>query len=228
MEAKASHLYKPIEGALKDALGTEAMYELVIPINAFHGKKMTEVKAIQEAIIDWAKATAPTVPRLVSQYRVNTQARLRDGRSLRSAGALYTFAGLKAPQPGGWIFWARWGAWERLLTAPLPTSDGKCRCHVPRLSGSRTPYFPDIDHPVSGRDRQLLVVANGAGIHVPIRQDDDLALPDVNPHHEPELVAHGRVAGGDFLEPIVNLRTLPGSRVAFVHKGIEPEDIVGH
>ena len=70
MEAKASHLYKPIEGALKDALGTEAMYELVIPINAFHGKKMTEVKAIQEAIIDWAKATAPTVPRLVSQnYR---------------------------------------------------------------------------------------------------------------------------------------------------------------
>ena len=73
-------------------------------------------------------------------------------------------------------------------------SNRKGRCHVRRQSGSQTPYFPDIDHPVAGRDRQLLVVGDDAGVHVPIRQDDDLALPDVNPHHEPELVAHGRVA----------------------------------
>jgi hypothetical protein len=70
MEAKAGQLYKPIEDALKDALGTEAMYELVIPINAFQRKTMPEVHAIQKAIIDWVKATAPTVPQLVSQnYR---------------------------------------------------------------------------------------------------------------------------------------------------------------
>jgi hypothetical protein len=48
MEAKFAKLYKPMEEALKDAFGKAAMYELIIPINAFQGKKMAEVKAIQK------------------------------------------------------------------------------------------------------------------------------------------------------------------------------------
>jgi hypothetical protein len=67
MEAKYAQLYKPIEDALKDALGKEAMFELIIPINAFKDKKKAEVQAIQKAIIDWVHATAPTVPKLVSK-----------------------------------------------------------------------------------------------------------------------------------------------------------------
>jgi hypothetical protein len=70
MEAQAARLYAPIEDALKNALGATAMYELVIPVNAFQGKKMSEVQATQKAVIDWVKATAPTVPQLVSDnYR---------------------------------------------------------------------------------------------------------------------------------------------------------------
>lgn len=67
MEAKFAKLYKPMEEALKDAFGKAAMYELIIPINAFQGKKMAEVKAIQKTIINWAQLTAPTVPKLVSK-----------------------------------------------------------------------------------------------------------------------------------------------------------------
>jgi histidyl-tRNA synthetase len=66
MEAQADNLYAPILNALKDALGTTARYELVIPINAFQGMKMPAVRAIQKAIIEWVKTTAPKVPRLAS------------------------------------------------------------------------------------------------------------------------------------------------------------------
>jgi hypothetical protein len=67
MEAQADHLYAPILNELKDGvLGTSARYELVIPINAFQGMKMPEVRAIQKAIINWVKTTASKVPRLGS------------------------------------------------------------------------------------------------------------------------------------------------------------------
>jgi hypothetical protein len=52
---------------LKDALGKEAMFELIIPINAFKDKKKAEVQALQKTIIDWVQATASTVPKLVSK-----------------------------------------------------------------------------------------------------------------------------------------------------------------
>jgi hypothetical protein len=62
MDAEAERLFKPIVDALKDALGTSAVFELMIPANALQGRKMTEVRSIQRALIDWVKATAPTVP----------------------------------------------------------------------------------------------------------------------------------------------------------------------
>jgi hypothetical protein len=62
MDARADQLFKPIVDALKNALGTAAIFELMIPANALDGRKMREVRSIQQALIDWVKATAPTVP----------------------------------------------------------------------------------------------------------------------------------------------------------------------
>jgi hypothetical protein len=70
MDAEASRHFTPIEDALKNALGTTAIFELIIPANAFRGMKMPEVRRIQQSIIDWVKATAPTLPkRLYADYR---------------------------------------------------------------------------------------------------------------------------------------------------------------
>jgi hypothetical protein len=62
MDAEADRLFKPIADALKNALGTKAVFELMIPANALRGRRMTEVRGIQRALIDWVKATAPKVP----------------------------------------------------------------------------------------------------------------------------------------------------------------------
>ena len=62
MDAEADRLFTPIVDALKNALGTDAVFELMIPANALPGRKMPEVRGIQQALIDWVKATAPTVP----------------------------------------------------------------------------------------------------------------------------------------------------------------------
>jgi hypothetical protein len=62
MDAEAHRLFTPITDALKNALGTDAVFELMIPANALQGRKMPEVRGIQQALIDWVKATAPTVP----------------------------------------------------------------------------------------------------------------------------------------------------------------------
>jgi hypothetical protein len=62
MDAEADRLFKPIVDALKNALGTAAVFELMIPANSLQGRKMTEVRGIQQALIDWVKATAPTIP----------------------------------------------------------------------------------------------------------------------------------------------------------------------
>lgn len=70
MDAEADRLFKPIVNALKNALGTTAVFELIIPTNAFRGMKMPEVHAIQKAIIEWVKVTASTLPkRLYADYR---------------------------------------------------------------------------------------------------------------------------------------------------------------
>ena len=62
MDAEADRLFKPIVDALKNALGAAAVFELMIPANALRGRKMPEVRGIQQALIAWVKATAPTVP----------------------------------------------------------------------------------------------------------------------------------------------------------------------
>ena len=63
-------------------------------------------------------------------------------------------------------------------------SDRERGCYVRRRIGSRALYFANIDPSVAGGDRQLLVLCNDAGVHVPVRQDDDLAFPDLDAHHE--------------------------------------------
>lgn len=70
MEAEASRHFTPIVDALKNTLGTAAVFELVITANAFRGRKMPEVRRIRQIIIDRVKATAPTLPkRLYADYR---------------------------------------------------------------------------------------------------------------------------------------------------------------
>jgi len=64
MENRAKTWYVPITDGLKGALGTTALYELYIPINAFQGKKKLDIRIIQNALIDWVKRTAPTMPHL--------------------------------------------------------------------------------------------------------------------------------------------------------------------
>lgn len=63
MENRAGHLYVPITNALKDTLGTESLFELYIPVNAFQNKNRLEIRNIQDALIDWVKITAPKMPK---------------------------------------------------------------------------------------------------------------------------------------------------------------------
>jgi hypothetical protein len=62
MEAQAGKLFDPIKDALNDNLGSTALFQLHIPINAFKGQG-SKVNSIQKALIDWVKAIAPTVPK---------------------------------------------------------------------------------------------------------------------------------------------------------------------
>jgi hypothetical protein len=61
MEAQTEKLFTPIMTALKDALGEDALFELFLPLNALDGRKPAELKRIQQAIIAWVQATAPTI-----------------------------------------------------------------------------------------------------------------------------------------------------------------------
>ncbi|KGT73440.1 hypothetical protein MA20_44355 [Bradyrhizobium japonicum] len=63
MEAQTEKLFAPITTALKDALGTDALFELYLPVNSLNGRKAAQLSAIQQAIIDWVKTTAPTIPK---------------------------------------------------------------------------------------------------------------------------------------------------------------------
>jgi hypothetical protein len=56
MDAEADRLFKPIVDELKNALGTAAVFELMIPANALQGRTMPEVRDIQRALIEWVKA----------------------------------------------------------------------------------------------------------------------------------------------------------------------------
>jgi hypothetical protein len=51
MDAEADRLFKPIVDALNNALGTAAVFELIIPANAFRGMKMPEVRRVQQAAL---------------------------------------------------------------------------------------------------------------------------------------------------------------------------------
>jgi hypothetical protein len=61
MEAQTEKLFAPITNALKDSLGVDALFELYLPLNALDGWKPAELQTIQNAIIEWVKATAPTI-----------------------------------------------------------------------------------------------------------------------------------------------------------------------
>jgi hypothetical protein len=62
MEAQAEKLFAPIADALKRSLGTDALVELYLPLHGLDGKKSPELETIQQAIIAWVEATAPTIP----------------------------------------------------------------------------------------------------------------------------------------------------------------------
>jgi len=63
MEAQTQRLFTPITDGLKDALGTEALFELALPVHCLRGHKGKELAEIQDAIIRWVKKTAPTIPK---------------------------------------------------------------------------------------------------------------------------------------------------------------------
>jgi hypothetical protein len=60
MESQTERLFAPITNALKDSLGTDALFELDLPVNSLDGRKPAE---LQQDIIEWVKATAPTIPK---------------------------------------------------------------------------------------------------------------------------------------------------------------------
>lgn len=71
---RAPELFKPLEAAITSALSTVlssgVVIEMHMPINAFNGRKMPEVRAIQSALVDWVRITAPTLPaRKYADYR---------------------------------------------------------------------------------------------------------------------------------------------------------------
>jgi hypothetical protein len=63
MEAQTEKLFAPITNALKDSLGTDALFELYLPVNSLDGRKPAELQAIQQAVITWVRTTAPTIPK---------------------------------------------------------------------------------------------------------------------------------------------------------------------
>jgi hypothetical protein len=63
LEAQTEKLFAPIKEGLKDSLGTEALFELYLPVHALRGRKPKELSEIQKTIIEWVKATAPTIPK---------------------------------------------------------------------------------------------------------------------------------------------------------------------
>jgi hypothetical protein len=63
MEAQAEQFYTPIKTALANHLGNDSLFQLHIPVNAFSGRKKKRVKKIQNALVEWVKTTARTIPK---------------------------------------------------------------------------------------------------------------------------------------------------------------------
>ncbi|BAM87660.1 hypothetical protein S58_16520 [Bradyrhizobium oligotrophicum S58] len=63
MEAQTETLFAPISNALKDSLGTDALFQLNMPINTLDGLKPAELARVQQSIVTWVKETAPTIPK---------------------------------------------------------------------------------------------------------------------------------------------------------------------
>jgi hypothetical protein len=63
MEAQSGNLFGPITTALQNSLGTGALFELYLPVNGLVARKPAKLRKIQNAIIAWVKATAPTIPK---------------------------------------------------------------------------------------------------------------------------------------------------------------------
>jgi hypothetical protein len=67
---RARDLFKPLEAGAVAALGAllipGVVIEMHMPIDAFIGRKLREVRALQSALIDHVRVTAPTLP--VSRY----------------------------------------------------------------------------------------------------------------------------------------------------------------
>jgi len=72
MEGEAERHFVPIVDALKGYLDTAALFELYMPVDAFRGRRKTKVRSIQRKLIDWVKATAPTVQKPTIAYRGNS------------------------------------------------------------------------------------------------------------------------------------------------------------
>lgn len=73
MEARTEKMFAPITDALKNALGTDSLFELYLPVNSLDGRKPSELLEVHQAIIAWVKATAPTIPRRpYPDYKGNT------------------------------------------------------------------------------------------------------------------------------------------------------------
>lgn len=71
---RAPELFKPLVAAITSALGAVlsagVVIEMHLPIDAFDDRKMPDVRAIQSALVDWARLTALTLPaRKYADYR---------------------------------------------------------------------------------------------------------------------------------------------------------------
>jgi hypothetical protein len=71
---RAPDLFKPLETAITSALSAMlkpgVVIEMHLPIDAFSGRKMPEVRALQSAIVEWTRVTAPKLPaRKYADYR---------------------------------------------------------------------------------------------------------------------------------------------------------------
>jgi hypothetical protein len=62
LNAEADRHFNPIIDALNEYLGKNFEFQLIIPANALQGRAMAEVRTIQQAIINWFKETAFTIP----------------------------------------------------------------------------------------------------------------------------------------------------------------------
>jgi hypothetical protein len=74
LQAKAQTHFRPIQDLLVDVLPADGHFELSVPIRATLHLRPRELRQMQDAVIEWVKQTAPTLPiprggRQISQVR---------------------------------------------------------------------------------------------------------------------------------------------------------------